>query len=133
MSRSIIATASVLALATCLPASFAVAKVNPAKADITVSGPPRLVHADGPDAMAPRAEYVDSAKVDTAGLDLRSKTGQAALEKRVRMAAYEVCDRLVASQPTSEIEIGRAAGCATVAEREAQPQVKHAISLAEAA
>jgi UrcA family protein len=94
MSRSILAAASVIAVAAFSPqqAAMAQASGNDTVGNPIVVSAPRLRQSDErTKGVHPRMQIVARALVDTGGLDLRTQAGRDALDARVEAAAEEVC------------------------------------------
>jgi UrcA family protein len=95
MSRSVLAGAAILAVASVIPQIPATAQGN---SSIIVSAPavgPADRNAGQPrNSVHPQRQLVTNVMVDTSDLNLRTAYGRAVLDARLRLAADAACDRL---------------------------------------
>ncbi len=132
MSRSLLAAAATIALATFGPQVPAMAQADAGTA-ITVRAPAIDNRDQSKYGVHPPMQLVSNVIVETGDLDLRTSYGRAVLDARVRLAADEACDRLDAIEPSSGIgPLNPDTGdCRHLAMKSAERQVRFAIALAD--
>ena len=127
MSRSILAAAAVIVVAVVVPQSPAASQDDTA---ITVTGPKIGTTGEPANGVHQPQWVTTGVSVDFTDLDLRTDYGRRVLDQRLRIAADAACDRIDAIDPPSGPGGASTDDCRSVALRNAEPQMRRAISAA---
>ena len=133
MTRTLIAGAAALAIASLVPISPASATASTGtsgQSDVTVSGGISQVRTPLAYGNGATEKLTDHELVKTDDLDLQHKADRAILASRVRDAAYAACERLDYGSELAGVIAETRLQCADQAIADAQPQVRKAISAA---